>query len=416
MIRHKLHYLLTFLIVSLSILLNSCNDQPSEVGSEFWLDTITLRSISTNDTSLIVNQTNEVKQFGLFRLGGLLLGKANGVTAITFIRFTNIPDTLNYVKESDIIEATLELTPQKYTFGDTNSNILDFSVYRINNLWFNLTTWDSIVDPSKQPYYGPNLYGNFSGTSTTNDSTALKVTINKGLVATFFDMQSDSLQRIKNYGLALVPNGNTNVIRRFSTKTLLSEDKSKYVILKVVFRNERKNNILDTILLESGVDASIVHDNLVDQNENIVLQGSLMKRTKLTFDLSMIPTSAFIHFAQLSFERDETKSLGSTTGIDEIIALAYYSSPESASITSDRLFLSRRKEGTNTYTFNSIISLVEQWLRYSKGKGVAYLEPEGTSKLLEIDKVSFYGVSNPDSTKRPSLKVIYSTRPGFGRK
>gem|GEM_PF-1503862 len=416
MIRHQFHFHFSLVTVIFLLLLSSCNDQPSVVGTDIWTDTVTLQSISTSDTSLFSNVSNEVKRFGLFRLGGLLLGKYDGVTAITFVRFTNIPDTLGYVTENDIQECTLELTPQKYTFGDTNANRLEFSVYRINNLWFNFTTWDSIFDPSKQPFYGPISNGNYAGVSTANDTTPLKVTIDKSIASKFFELQSDTVKRLTNYGLALVPNGNTNVIRRFSTKSLSSSDQSNYVFLRVVFRNQRKNNALDTIRIESGVDASMVNDNSAESNDNLVLQGSIMKRAKIEFDLTMIPKDAFIHYAQLSFERNEAESKGSTNGIDQTIGLAYYANPEAVTITPTRLFLAQRTANTQTYTFKSIVSLVEQWLRYSNGKGIAYLEPEGASKLLEIDKVSFFGITNADSTKRPSLKIIYSTRPGFGRR
>ena len=416
MIRHPFHFYFSFVTISFLLLLSSCNDQPSEVGTDLWIDTVTLHSISTTDTTLFSSTINDTKRFGLFRLGGLLLGKYEGITAITFVRFTNIPDTLNYVTENDIVECTLELTPQRYSYGDTNSNRLDFSVRRINNLWFNQTTWDSIVDPTKQPFYTSQQFGSFSGTSTAQDTLPLKVTIDKFIASEFFRLQSDTNLRITNYGLALVPNGNTNVIRRFSTKSLSSADQSKYVFLRVVFRNQRKNNALDTVLIESGVDATMVNDATPNSNQNLVIQGSLMKRAKIEFDLTMIPKDAFIHYAQLSFVRNEAESKGGTNGIDEFIGLSYYDNPDNASITPTRLFLAERTANTQTYTFKSIVSLVEQWLRYSNGKGVAYLEPEGTSKLLEIDKVSFYGISTPDSTKRPSLKIIYSTRPGFGRR
>lgn len=416
MIRHPFHFYLSVVTVLLLLLLSSCNDQPSEVGTDIWPDTVTLHSISTSDTSLFSSTSNDTKRFGLFRLGGLLLGKYEGITAITFVRFTNIPDTLNYVTENDIQECTLELTPQRYSYGDTNTNLLEFTVHRINNQWFNQTTWDSIVDPSKQPFYTSQQFGSFSGTSTSKDTLPLKVAIDKSIAKKFFDLQSDTNDRKTNYGLALVPNGNTNIIRRFSTKSLSSADQSNYVFLRVVFRNQRKNNALDTIVMESGVDASMVNDAAPKNNQNLIVQGSLMNRAKIEFDLSMIPNDAFIHYAQLSFERNEAESKGGTNGIDETIGLAYYANPNDASITPTRLFLAQRTANTQTYTFKSIVSLVEQWLRYSNGKGIAFLEPEGASKLLEIDKVAFYGIQSPDSTKRPSLKIIYSSRPGFGRR
>jgi hypothetical protein len=415
--RQKVLFLIPAILVFLSFFLSSCNDQPSEVGLEFWLDTITLHSLSTSDTSLLLSETNEVRQFGLFRLGGLLLGKTDNITAVTFVRFSNIPDTLGYVLESDIEECTLELTPQNYSFGDTVSNNMEFTVYRINNLWFNQTTWDSIVDPTKQPFYGPISYGTFSGVSKSTDTIALKVPISKSIASTFFELQSDSNKRITNYGLALVPNGNTNVIRRFSTKTLSSGDASNYVHLRVVFRNQRKNNNLDTILIESGVDASMVKDNSTVGNENLVVQGSLLRRAKLAFDFSMIPQNSFIHYAQLSFQRDEANSFGGTNGIDETVALSYYADSTVAVTSPNRSYVAQRTQGTQTYTFNSIISLVEDWMRYSNGKGVVYLEPEGSrNKLLELDRLSFYTSSNVDTAKRPTLKIIYSTRPGFGRR
>ncbi len=67
-----------------------------------------------------------------------------------------------------------------------------------------------------------------------------------------------------------------------STKSLSSADQSNYVFLRVVFRNQRKNNALDTIVMESGVDASMVNDAAPKNNQNLIL-GVIVKISTNSF-------------------------------------------------------------------------------------------------------------------------------------
>jgi hypothetical protein len=63
---------------------------------------------------------------------------------------------------------------------------------------------------------------------------------------------------------------------------------------------------------------------------------------------------------------------------------------------------------SNVYTANSITSAVQLWNR-GKGKGILRVNGYNFSdQYQKLDRWVFYGINEPDSTKRPRVKIYYN--------
>ena len=68
-------------------------------------------------------------------------------------------------------------------------------------------------------------------------------------------------------------------------------------------------------------------------------------------------------------------------------------------------------DGNGKYRFNSITSSVQLWNK-GNGRGSIVVMPHNTlNQAKELDKLVFFGLNAVDSTKRPTLRVIYSLNP-----
>ncbi|MFM7157063.1 MAG: hypothetical protein ACKO0Y_04545, partial [Bacteroidota bacterium] len=75
-----------------------------------------------------------------------------------------------------------------------------------------------------------------------------------------------------------------------------------------------------------------------------------------------------------------------------------------------REFSGWSKSGSNIYEFSVVNALVESLLRKSR-VGTLKVFPFIDRDRTRLDRLVFHGPKDPDPTKRPSLRIIYSTRP-----
>jgi len=64
-------------ITALIFLIASCNDEPTIMGSSLLLDTIAIKSISTDSTTLIVDSKSYIHRLEIFNSGAIFIGKSN---------------------------------------------------------------------------------------------------------------------------------------------------------------------------------------------------------------------------------------------------------------------------------------------------------------------------------------------------
>jgi len=167
-----------------------------------------------------------------------------------------------------------------------------------------------------------------------------------------------------------------------------------------------KKDTSRTISLDATIDVTFLDVPKFDSTEIIVFNGANIW-TEIFFDLSMIPKFSGIHKAQLDLFLNEEKSFSGNYGLDSLIEANYFMNKNSSSTFQ---YISA-PNNLGLYRFNSITSSVQVWNR-TNGKGSIIIMPHSIrNQALELDKLVFYGLENPDPNKRPLLKVIYSLNP-----
>ncbi len=413
----KILFLIT--LFNLSFILFSCNEEPTFIGSTLLTDTITIYPISSNDHKLIIGNESVVNLHTTFNKGVIHIGRYNEYESITLMRFfepIKDYDSLDFLKDytSDkIISCKLTLYTQNYALGDTtNPSALSFKVYKAQSYWSNLSNWDSIfnnnvIDKSK-------IIAEFDGQIVQKDTMDnIVIDFDKDLVIEWFkewykNKTEDST--LATWGIAFVPDENSNIIRTFKGVKIGTEEKGTR--LEIIFHKETDN--LDTLVITSAVEKSFY--KFPNMEESLSVQGSIETRGILKFDVSVIPPLASIHTAQLQLTLNRDKCLYGNFNLDSTLSGALLR--DSSEITSfDFIRNYYAEKDLNTFYFKSITSAVEYWNRYTNGKGEIIIYPEGTrNEYYELDRLVFYGIDEPDSTKRPKLTIIYSTRPEFNKK
>jgi hypothetical protein len=402
MILKKSILLFVFFIAGLFVF-NSCNDLPTELGYNLLEDTISVSLITSADTNLIVNTENYAQKLTIFNAGAVYIGNAGKLKANTFLRFGSIPDTLKNINLEDIISAEIIMFPYKYTFGDTNSNTLSFKTYEIKKTWTKDFSWDSLTGD----FYDTKVLGDYNKQISYKDTIipSISIPFDKEIVKKWFVLQSDTNTAKQNYGVAIVPNAESNVIRQFSAQQLGSANSSSS--LKVVIKN--KSNTTDTLFMPSAVEFSVINKPEFN-NETILVQGGTGLRSKIYFDLSMLPELAAVHKSQLEMTFDWSGYLAGNIKPDTVIAFDLYSEKDSLLTTPIRTFYGSVNTTTGKMVCYSISSGVETWLRTTK-KGYLVAKFEGlNSEYKRLDRYSFFSNKQTDKTKRPYLKLIYSKR------
>lgn len=418
------------------IILSSCNEVPVEIP--LVQDTLAVYSLNSFDSDIIKGKTQHYKEIdGPFNYQFQLLGRSGDYKSHMLFRFFGIPKDLKEYSELDIVEATLLLFPDKYTFGDTVNFQQEFKVYELLDSISRFNSFSDIFDANDNTdKFGTNEVGSYSGNSEPKDSIPIKIELDKQLILKWFNFASkeDSIRAIFNdssktldlskeenrylfhsYSIGLKAGQNSKVINRFINRTDL--DTLLNTQIKLVIK---KQGIDTTIYLKNSIAAYYPFAPVIEETDDIYLQGVGQTRTIFNFDISEIPPLSAILSCQLELTLDTINSEFGSYGRSIYIAGA----------SSDDPFFTPQSENLGTwaylgiandtipdkYRFSNITPLIDSWNR-KEGKGNFVISPaRGTSALVEFtyfDKYKFFGPNNIDPKKRPKLLIIYSKRPNI---
>ncbi|MBI5325793.1 MAG: hypothetical protein HZB41_11080 [Ignavibacteriae bacterium] len=314
------------------------------------------------------------------------------------------------ISENDIDSVTLTLPLLRYAFGDsTNKYGLSFKVYEIQKYWSNKTNWDTLFPSGSQQteYFDySKVLGTFNDSiGQYKDMIPISLQLDKQLIAKWFKLASDTSKSDTIWGIALVPDNNSVVVRSLSSQTLT--DLRVHPYLRITYKS--KPDSVDTLVLTSAIDASVTNSNKPDEN-TLTIQGGISSRFKLSFNVDSIPDEAAIHVAQLDLHFNKSASKYGNYNLDSTITARLYSD-STYSTYFDEYFGANDNLDRNVFRFPKITSAVQYWVTHGK-KGELVFSSEGlNNEYREFDKLVFYGINDPDSTKRPALRIIYSTRP-----
>jgi len=396
------HILTLFIAAPLFLIFQSCNEQPTGLGFLLLNDTISIKSVCSNDIPLIDSTKTIVDKTVIFNSSCIYIGKTDSMNAISMLRFQYIPDSLADLSIDKISDCYLELYPNRYAIGDTGANNLSFNVFKVIKYWTAKTTCDSLFDANgNSDYFDNTSQGSFSGNIPYADTIPpIKINLNKQLLLDWFAMARDS---VINWGIVLIPNENTSVLRQFSAQAIT--ESFKHSTITMIYKNQQDST--DTLTLTTGIDASVVC-NLLPETDNMIVQGGIINQSEISFDLSKIPPEAGILHAELEVTLNESLVKKGNMPLDSIIRGSLYYNNNYDS-TQQKIIDAYRVAGTNKFLFPNLVEIIEGFIR-NGGKGKIYLEPEGWNVVQRLDRMPFYGIKDENPEFRPKLKIVYSTR------
>ncbi|MFA6572304.1 MAG: hypothetical protein WCT77_13840, partial [Bacteroidota bacterium] len=331
-----------------------------------------------------------------------------------------IPDSLDYLTETEIESATLYLPIQRYALGDSgNPNALSFNIYKTGKAWTNLTTWDSLFagGSSTSDYFDYNIVrGSFNGSIIQGDTMPeIKIPFDKKLIVEWFQEEAalkqcttkvDSAKHII-WGVSLIPDNSSTVLRTISALT--AEGARPHSFILVYYKT--KTGSRDSVMITSAIDATVVNATSLPPADRIVVQGGVSLRSLMTFNLSSLPNLAAVHSIVLELTKDTDNSYSANYGLDSTLYMVLKSDTGSAALLKGSYYGYRNYSNKAKWIFNDITSAGEYWTRYQK-KGYLELMAEGLdNEYRQLDRLVFYGMNDPDINNRPKIKIIYSTRP-----
>jgi hypothetical protein len=392
-------------ITSAVIFAAGCNDIPTEIGSDFVQDTSVVTKVANSATQPLITGTS-VERIGLVRYNNIIknIGFGNstiligatsdGRQAYTFVNVVKIADSLKSVTESQLLSATLLLTPTTYALGDTlTSPELSFTVHALKKQWNIVDTLETIFPQTgASDYYESTSLSEFKGTVARGSAAPVEVNIPKSTLAQWLT-SGDSTN-----GLAIVPSASAAYIQQFKG---LNSDLSYAIHIRAIY--SKTEGDLDTALIPLAHYGTFLKAPGAAENELLVQNGTSY-RPVIDFNLSAIEEFASIHSAKFTIYR---KSEFITFPRRRLVLVEQ--APNAAGNFNDILasYGTLVDSAAGRYEFTGLGSRVEKWMRGDR-KGRLYLIMEGESETA--DRMTFFGM-NADSTLRPRLEIVYSTRP-----
>lgn len=287
---------LPFISAIIIILLISCNDSPTDLGTGFLgQDGVEVLKLDSSTDSIPQFSKPVKKVFSLGSSARLLLGKSDNVKASTLLHFIFSFDTTitGQIKRNEltVLDSWIELV-KDYSFGDSSA-AFNYTVHKITSNW---TSSGFTVDSLEFLMRESNDVSSFK---ETNNDTLYTFHLETDVISSWLHHYADTSIGF-NYGLLLSPTDDTQKVLGFTAYNSSEEDEP---LLKIIIKNT--DNEIDTVLGYIASDISVVEGEIASVgDENLAIQSSLTSEAKLFFDLSIIPDSTDINYASLTLTVD----------------------------------------------------------------------------------------------------------------
>lgn len=387
--------------------MSACNEQSPIAGGDLYSDTINV-DILTSDSipmfgGISILNSKPAASYPL----DLFLGSAKGYESSILARFGNVPDSLG---DAQIISAQLILQPKRYALGDSLSNRIAFDVFSILKPWTPRATIDTFLQAG---FLETMPQGTFDGSIALRDTMpTISVSISQSLIQSWFALKqkakTDSTINTESaYAIALKPKVGSAVIRAFARYRYDSVQKTNVnaVLIRVLYKKSGSTTI-DTMTLESAYEGSFTTEPPAPSGKMILNCGT-GSYSGLECSLKQLPTGIAIHGAVLKLTLDTALSIRGNVTRDSSISAQFVDSTAGNLI---REFSGEVKSDITVYEFPVMNALVESLLRNTR-TGTLKIFPSIQKDRIRLDRLVFHGPNDPDPKKRPSLRIVYSTRP-----
>lgn len=394
-------------VLLLSLLLSACKDSPSSFGDEF-IPGNDRYSFSQADTSAVKDSTyfNESYPEVKSHTEAIVLGKYGNYHSTMMLRFPfTAPDSI----KSMLTDGTITITKAwvslvgRYYMGDSASPF-NFTVHRItSNTDLNkvtASTFQSITYDAADIASNKNIV-----------DTLTTFTLDPNVVRDWIRVQTaDSTSVPKNYGILLQPTPETNKAYGYlgysTTQGIAPE------IYLVFQKGTQYTDTLSSFATRNTYYATAPFPTGTDQY--ITLQGTINYQNKLIFKLPKLPTNAVMNKATLDLYIDSTKSdiakpsKSTYSELATVVDAEMIKTANTLDIDTTQVKYITRLSSPNRFRYSGdVTTFVQKWINTGENYGMI-IAVDGQE--YDGSKLVFYGSSYPDASKRPRLRITYSTR------
>ncbi len=398
------------------LLLASCNDAPSDVGSVVLVDTLNARTVSSKDTTIIVSSSAQFVRSWAFNdgIGRLFVGQTPSMRAASMCRLTLI-DTLGWLTEDLIDSATVLIRPRRYSIGSgTSDSTLGFLVVDMAKSFMQASTspnvtWTDLFSSGITPNasYFPTTdkpLASFKGSVRHDTLMDMKLSVTADGKKTLANWFQRAAKKDSSYiGFGILPTLDSKVIQEFSAANLVDT----FPNVRITMYYHTSSNEHASLTIEGGNNVTFVDADTL-QSPLMLVQPVVQSYARFACDVSFVPKTDAILKAEFRFSIDTSKTLvGSVnTGDTLYVAAKYDSGGVAKNIYS---FKATRTANSCEYVVNNVGLAIDLARKYSSKP--MYLDISAFGQHLE--RCAVYDLSAPED-KRPKLVVTYAERPTIG--
>lgn len=389
---------LSLALFSFILLLIGCAEKPKSVGGSLVdpNDVFTIADIVIHSTSDTAYRVAYAPGFGNTNLAGRL---PNNDGSIALFRF--LPSgTIDSLKGAQI--DTVELSLYVNYYFQRSAPMIEFDVKKIETSWSQSSfTYDSL---QQFVVSQDSILGTFK--DSMNLGTTVTAQLKKDYIRRWADSYIDTGNHDQYYGFTVQARTIPTGLIGFSTFNSLS---GIYPRLLIKYTKKEKR---DSVVIISGEDTFVSKFGATPTFAPITVHAAFGVRSKINFNISPLVNKPTINRAVLELTLDTVASSLSGFSPDTVIALLGMDS----SIVSDRsdstvyVFGYRKEVVANqspVYSFN-VANIVQRW---SNGLKPNYgLTLRWAAEFSSAEKAVFFSSTAVDSTKRPKIKITYSTK------
>jgi hypothetical protein len=377
----------------------SCNDAPTSVGENIIPDQDKINFVKYDSfTEDIPQNSYSYKQkLKLGSSAGTMLGKNSFAEYSILYKFWIAFDdsVLTKVFSNQIVVNWAKMHLLKtYSAGEPNANF-DFSVHQIRNAW----TEDGFDDDSLNALRYDNTDVSF-GRNVTKDSV-VAFNLKPQVITDWLKVRKDT-NLAKNYGLLLKPTQGTNRVIGFDA--VRQDGNSKNIAIQ--FEIQRiVGGKKDTFTVAPFWDVHTSLGKNPSSANHFFVQGSLVNRSIISFDLSKLPKNIILNKAILDLTVDPTLTYDGTPASDTL-AVQIMADSTSKKLTIDSLYFAYLKRTNNVYS-GDIAWMVQRWINGEQNHGIKIALPD---EEYSVARIAFFNSKQTNKALRPRLTLIYTIK------
>lgn len=378
-------------VFTIALLVTGCADKPKAIGGALIppADTFTEATVfASSDTTY---QTPIVNGYASSNLAGKLPTGEEFITLLDFYP-TSIADSL---KGAKIDTAEIRLTVNYRMLPAAPP--MTFHLYELQQSFSEGTfTADSLQLSS----IGSAVLGTFTDSMNYAQQVVARIDTNiaRRWAEDFLDTTKPDF-----HGFALRMPANSGVIG-FIPFNLLSSVGPSLVI------KYTKNEKLDSLTFTSGQDTYVGTYATTPSFADVEVRGGVGVRSKLKFNVRLFAGNPIVARSVLTLTVDTTLSLYSGYTQDSLVAVLALPGPNIDTSNASYFAYGTKKSTAGSspiYEF-PITEISQRWinnLSVNEGVTIRWVAENSSS-----ERIVFFSQTEPDSTKRPKLKILYSER------